>query len=99
MTSLSALWRGELPLAEAFWTWTVAIGLVVNIATSLLFIAFVMLDRPWVALILGYGASIPYNVAAVAGVWRSAARHPGPTLHADLARAASLSFMIALSLT
>lgn len=33
--TILALWRGDLPLADAFWTWTVFGGLIVNIATSI----------------------------------------------------------------
>ncbi|CAM3057636.1 hypothetical protein PANO111632_00320 [Paracoccus nototheniae] len=99
MTRLRALWRGDLPLAEAFWTWTVAIGLLVNITTTILFLTFLTLDRPWMALCAGYVPSVPYNIVAVVGVWRSAERDQGPGLRADLARGASIVLMAVLSLT
>ena len=99
MSSLRTLWRGDYPLSDAFWTWAVVVGLCVNVATSALFVIMVMDDRPWLALLLGYGASLPYNVVAVVGVWRSAARYEGPAVHADLARAATVILMAALSLT
>lgn len=99
MTKFQDLWRGNLPLGEAFWTWVVLGGLLVNISTSIAFLALITADLPWAALIFGYGFSLPYNVVAVVGVWRSTARHEGPKLHADLACAASLILMIVLSLT
>ena len=99
MKKLRALWLGTLPLDEAFWTWTVIVGLVVNVTTSILFLALIAADRPWLALLIGYGCSVPYNVVAVTGVWRSAARYHGPDLHAQLARGASLLMMTLLSLT
>lgn len=74
-------------------------GLLVNISTSIAFLALITADRPWAALIFGYGFSLPYNVVAVVGVWRSAARHDGPEYQADLACGAAVIVMIVLSLT
>ena len=93
------LWRGDCALADAFWTWAVTVGLLVNITTSVLFLILIMQDLALAALLIGYGMSLPYNVVAVVGVWRAAARYEGPAIHADLARGASLVLMAALSLT
>lgn len=99
MKQLKALWRGDLSLGDAFWTWTVVTGLVVNVVTSILFAVLITKDLAVPALIFGYGLSIPYNILAVVGVWRSAARHDGPGLEAVLARWASVILMTVLSLT
>ncbi len=99
MDKLRALWTGNLPLGDAFWTWAVIGGLLVNISTSSLFLMLIMLDQPWLALIVGYGFSVPYNVAVTVGVWRSAERHDGPGAHADLARWATVILMTVLSMT
>jgi hypothetical protein len=99
METLRALWSGTLPLRDAFWTWAVLGGLLVNISTSLLFLMLLTLDQPWPALIVGYGFSLPYNAVVVVGVWRSAARHDGPANEADLARVATVILMSVLSLT
>ena len=99
MTRLGALWLGELPLDEAFWTWAISVGLLVNLTTSIMFLAMITMDRPWAALLLGYGPSVPYNVLAVVGVWRSAARHAGCAGHADLARIVTLVVMLLLTVT
>jgi hypothetical protein len=99
MRKLRALWAGELPLSEAFWTFAVTIGLIVNVVSSLLFLALITADRPLAALFVGYVCSVPYNVVAVVGVWRSAARHEGERAHAELARLVTLVGMILLSLT
>jgi hypothetical protein len=48
---------------------------------------------------VGYAFSIPYNIVALVGVWRSAARHNGLALHADLARWTSLILLTILSMT
>lgn len=99
MRKLRSLWFGELPLGEAFWTWAIGVGLSVNVATSASFLAMMAADRPWAALFFGYGLSVPYNIIATVGVWRSADRHPGPTGHADLVRAVTVIVMLLLTLT
>jgi hypothetical protein len=99
MSRLRALWSGDLPLGEAFWTYAVGVGLAVNLITSLLFLVLISWDRPLAALFVGYALSVPYNVVALVGVWRSAARYEGARIHADLARIISLVGMVLLSLT
>ncbi|SDY70231.1 hypothetical protein [Citreimonas salinaria] len=99
MKKLRSLLAGDLALDEAFWTWAVTGGLMVNISTSILFLVLILQDLPLAALIVGYGCSVPYNVVATIGVWRSAAVYGGPTLYADLARYATLALMAILTLT
>ena len=99
MKKLKALWRGDLGLGDAFWTWVVLGGLLVNVTTTILFVVLITNDLPVPALFVGYGLSLPYNFVAVVGVWRSASRHDGPAHHADLARGASVILMTVLSLT
>ena len=95
---LRALWSGDLPLGEAFWTYAVAGGIVVNGLTTLLLFALLAADRPIAALLLGYGLPLPYNVTALVGVWRSAGRHEGKRLHAELARIVTPVLITVLSL-
>ncbi|MCZ0964503.1 hypothetical protein [Paracoccus benzoatiresistens] len=97
MTRLQAFWRGDLPLDEAFWTWTVTIGLTINLLAIIALLTLISLERPWEALVAGYAFTVPYNIMAVIGTWRSAERYPGPTIHADLARGASVALMAVLS--
>lgn len=99
MTKLLALWSGDLALNEAFWTWAVTVGLLVNVATSILFVVLILQDQPLAAVMVGYGLSAPYNVVATVGVWRSAERYRGPSLHADLARIVTVILMMGLTLT
>ena len=99
MAKLRSLWLGDLPLGDAFWTWAIAIGLLVNLTTSALFLVLITADQPWAALFVGYALSVPYNVVAVVGVWRSAARYQGPAGHAELARFATVIVMVLLSMT
>jgi hypothetical protein len=99
MDKLKALWRGDMRLGEAFWTWAVLGGLFVNVSTSIAFLILITNDQPIPALLVGYGIPVPYNVVALVGVWRSAARHDGSALEADLARGASAVLLAVLSVT
>ncbi len=99
MNKLRRLWLGELPLDEAFWTWAITGGLGLNLASSAMFLVLITTERPWAALLVGYGPTIPYNIMAVVGVWRSAARYRGPGAHADLARLTVMIVMLVLTLT
>lgn len=97
MAKLRALWAGDLPLGEAFWTYAIGVGVLVNLVTSGLFLTLITLDRPLAALVVGYALSVPYNIVALVGVWRSGARHPGAL--ADLARIVTLVVMVLLTVT
>ncbi len=59
MTKLLAHRSGDLALNDAFWTWTVTVGLLVNIATSILLLVLILQDQPLAAVLVGYGLSIP----------------------------------------
>jgi hypothetical protein len=99
MKTFSRLWHGELALQNAFWNWAVLGGLVVNVVTSALFLLLVMADRPVLALLVGYGLSLPYNIIVATGVWRSAERFSGQRRWAELAKLAVVIGMILLSVT
>lgn len=93
------LWRGELPLPVAFWSWAVAGGLAVNVTTSLAFLILIARDQPIAALIAGYVLSVPYNIVAAVGVWRAAGHYAGPQHWAQAARMVTLVGMGVLSVT
>jgi hypothetical protein len=99
MTKLVQLWRGELSLFDAFWNWAVIGGVAVNAVTSVAFLALAMQGWMLAAFVAGYGLSLPYNIFASVGVWRSAGRYPGDRRWADLARAVTLAGMVLLSFT
>ncbi len=86
MRTFAGILAGDLPLAEAFWTWTVVVGLAVNLSTTIAFLTLISLDRSQAALVAGYVFSVPYNVMAVIGTWRSAERYQGRNVYADLGR-------------
>ena len=99
MNALARLWRGEVPLDEAFWTWAVLGGIAVNVTTSFLFLALISVDRPIMALIVGYGLSVPYNVVALVGVWRAEVPDEGARTRADVMRIVTLVGMVLLTVT
>ena len=97
--TLLRLWRGELPLGEAFWSWAVLGGLLVNITTSIGFLWLVMAGQMIPAWIVGYGMSLPYNLLVTVGTLRSAARPDADPRWAGPARIAVVLLMGVLSLT
>jgi hypothetical protein len=99
MASLSRLWRGELPLKDAFWNWAVGGGLVVNALSSAAFLFLIADDRLLAAYIAGFAPSLPYNVIVTIGVWRAAGHYRGERRWADLARIVTVIGMIILSVT
>lgn len=99
VSELRRLWRGDLPLVQAFWGYAVAWGLLVNLLTSAAFVALVATGWPVAALVAGYALSVPYNIVALVGVWRSAARHDGDPAHAEMARVATALLMAVLIAT
>lgn len=99
MNSLCHLWRGELPLPDAFWNWAVFGGLAINGASTALFFFLIMADRPISALIAGYALPVSYNVIVSVGVWRSADHYAGERRWAYLARIVTIIGMVLLSAT
>jgi hypothetical protein len=99
MNALRRLWKGDLPLPQAFWNWAVAGGIVVNALTSIAFLALIMGDLIVPAFVVGYVLSVPYNIVATVGVWRSAGHYEGERRWADLARIVTIGGMFLLSVT
>ncbi len=99
MGRLIKLWRGELPLFNAFWDFAVIGAVIVNGLTSVLFFVLLMNDRPWTAFVAGYAISVPYNLVAAVGVWRSAGRYQGDPKWATAARIVSAVGLAILSAT
>ena len=99
MIALRRLWRGDLPLPQAFWNWAVIGGIAVNGLTSILFLILIMNDQIVTAFIVGYALSVPYNIVVTVGVWRSAGRYEGERRWADIARIVTVAVMTVLSLT
>jgi hypothetical protein len=90
---LRALWAGELPLAEAFWWYGIAVGFLVNAVASLATLALATFGLPGWLLVVLYLAPTPYNLLVLVGVWRSAAAWRGRPEWANLARAAIVAWI------
>lgn len=97
--ALLRLWRGEMPLADAFWSWAVLGGLLVNITTSIGFLWLIMAGQMIPAYVVGYGMSLPYNLVVTVGTLRSAAQPEADPRWAGVAKIAVVLLMTVLSLT
>lgn len=92
--SASELWRGDMELRRAFWDYTIFYGSLLNLATT--FAAFAAYAAGWplaVAAVI-FLLPLPYNLLAVANVWRSAERYEGPQRWAKLARIAAVIWAV-----
>ncbi len=97
--SLRRLWKGAIPLEEAFWTYAVIGGVAVNVLTSLAFLILITMDLPLAAFVAGYGFSLPYNMIATVGVCRAAARDEVDSQKGKLYPFITLVGMVLLSVT
>ncbi len=91
------MWTGEIPLDRAFGLYAVADGLLLNLVTHLAFFALLLNDANLVLVVLAFASSVPYNIFMVVAVWRSADRYRGPKSWAELARAGTVIWMLALT--
>jgi hypothetical protein len=97
--SLLRLWRGQVPLDDAFWNYAVIGGIAVNVLTSGIFLLLITMDLPLAAFLVGYGLSLPYNLIAVIGVSRSATRDDADTTRAKIYPLITIAGMLLLSIT
>lgn len=71
---IADLWSGRVPLAEAFWTYAIFWGFLINMATTLAFLGLVVVEAPaWIAAAAHF-APLPWNLLVLVAVWRSAGR-------------------------
>jgi hypothetical protein len=62
------------------------IGTLVNVLTTLLFVALQTMHLSNIAGLAVFLLPVPYNIFIAVAVWRSADRYVGPPLRAQLAR-------------
>ena len=86
---MRALWNGRLPLAQAFWEHAIVYAALVNLAATYATFAVLAAGLPGPLAVIIFLLPIPDIVAAIVGVWRSAAAYPGPQHWANLARIAA----------
>jgi len=91
------LWSGSVPLNEVFWWYAVGYGLVVNLITTLLFLALFANGAAAIFLIIAFALPIPFNLFVVIAVWRSADHYQGPRKWAYMARVGTVLWMIILT--
>jgi hypothetical protein len=83
-----ALWKGEVPLGQAFWGYAVVYGTIINIVATAAAVAAVAAGLPDAVGIGLFLVPVPYILTAVVGVMRSANRYQGPPKWAGLAKMA-----------
>ena len=69
---LREVWRGDLPLGQAFWEYAIAYGTIANLVATGAAIAAATLGLPDVIAVCLFLSPLPYILAAVVGVLRSA---------------------------
>jgi hypothetical protein len=84
--SLKQLWLGQLPLREAFWRYTIAYDLILNLAATLAALTLILRDAPIVLAVIIHFLPLPYSLFAATGTWRSADRYEGNPFHATAAK-------------
>lgn len=94
---IKSLWAGNVPLGEAFWSYAIAYGLLLNVMTSFLFTMLLVHDTAMQWLALAFALPLPYNLLVVVAVWRSADRYAGPKQRAELARLGTVLWMLVLT--
>src|SRR5215207_9890621 len=88
MAPLVALWRGDVPLGQAFWEYAIVYGTIANIVATAAAIAAVAAGLPDAVGVGLFLIPVPYILTAVVGVVRSANRYQGAPMWAGLAKVA-----------
>jgi hypothetical protein len=91
---MQALWRGELPLARAFWEYLVLYGLLASLASTGGALLSLLAGAPGPVALAIHLLPTPYMLVATVGVDRSARRHPGSPVWAQAARVAAAPWAI-----
>ena len=71
---LRALWQGERPLSQVFWSDMIVIGTLVNVLASVAALLLIVSGAPVAVGVFAHFAPLPYNILLFLAVWRSAAR-------------------------
>ena len=87
-----------MPLAIAFWRWAVLAGLPLNLLALLVSLVLLTQRETAWALVVGHGATLPFNLLVAVGVWRAAARYQGPRIWAEAAKTATVAGMVVLTI-
>ena len=99
LSRLSDLWAGRLRLSEAFWTYAIFWGFLINLAATLTSLTLLVAvggdaaSKEWapLAALALHLLPVPYNLLVLVGVWRSAGR---PEVKANAALLARLAVVV-----
>lgn len=94
---IKALWQGDVPLEIVFWRFAVIYGLILNAATSFVFMALLVNNAGNWLLVPAFLLPVPYNLMIIVAVWRSAGQYEGPRQWVDWSRFATLLLMVVLT--
>ena len=96
MAHLVALWKGNVPLDQAFWGYAIVYGTIANVVATAAAITAVAASLPDALAIGLFLVPIPYILTAVIGVVRSADRYQGPPMWASMAKVAVIMWGAAM---
>ena len=86
LTSLKALWLGQLPLREAFWRYAITYDLILNLAATMAALTIILAEAPIVLAAIVHFLPLPYSLLAATGTWRSADRYDGNPFVANVVK-------------
>jgi hypothetical protein len=93
MTSaIGDLWRGELPLGQVFWSFTIVFGTLFNLLATGVGLVAMAGGMPAPAAVALHFLPLPYNILVLVGVWRSAETFSGHPFFATFARVATAAW-------
>jgi glucan phosphoethanolaminetransferase (alkaline phosphatase superfamily) len=78
--TIARLWRGEVPLVQAYWLYGALLGLLFNV------VGFVVAEAAPQLVLLWWLLRLAYVVLIVVAIWRSSERYQGPKIWSALAR-------------
>jgi hypothetical protein len=87
---MTALWKGQLPLARAYWEYAVVYVVLANLCATGAALGALAAGLPVALAVVIFLLPAPYIFVAVVGVWRSAGAYEGPPHWAMLARYSSI---------
>ena len=90
-TSFKQLWRGQLPLPEAFWRYFITYDLILNLVATTASLTTIVAGAPIALALVLHLLPVPYSLFAATGAWRSADRFEG---NPSLANAAKIAIII-----
>ena len=90
-TSFKQLWRGQLPLPEAFWRYLITYDLILNLGATTASLTTILAEEPIALAVIIHLLPLPYSLFAAIGTWRSADRYEG---NPSLANAAKIAIII-----